>query len=88
MVKKTFTIIDQTGIHARPATTLVSAASSFQSSVELQYNDKQVNLKSIMGVMALGVPGGAEVTITAEGDDATEAIAALEDAMKEAGIAG
>lgn len=48
MNTKTFTIIDETGIHARPATVLVQTASKFSSDITLDYNSKSVNLKSIM----------------------------------------
>ena len=47
---------------------LVQAASKFGSDINLEYNGKSVNLKSIMGVMSLGVGQNADVTITAEGD--------------------
>lgn len=87
MTEKMFTITDPTGIHARPATTLVQAASKFDADINLEYNGKAVNLKSIMGVMSLGIPNGAEIKITAEGSDAQEAVAALAETMKNAGLA-
>lgn len=87
MEKREFHIIAETGIHARPATLLVQAASKFGSDVNLEYNGKSVNLKSIMGVMSLGVGQGADVTITAEGDDEKEAIEAIADTMKKEGLA-
>lgn len=82
MEKREFHIVAETGIHARPATLLVQAASKFNSDINLEYNGKSVNLKSIMGVMSLGVGQGADVTITADGDDAKEAIEAVADTMK------
>ena len=87
MEKRDFHIIAETGIHARPATLLVQAASKFGSDVNLEYDGKSVNLKSIMGVMSLGVGQGADVTITADGDDAKEAIEAIADTMKKEGLA-
>ena len=87
MEKREFHIIAETGIHARPATLLVQAASKFNSDINLEYNGKSVNLKSIMGVMSLGVGQGADVTITADGDDAKEAIEATADTMKKEGLA-
>ncbi|MCL1990684.1 MAG: phosphocarrier protein HPr [Defluviitaleaceae bacterium] len=77
-MEKKFTIIDEMGLHARPATVLVNTAGRFAAEIALNYNGKSVNLKSIMGVMSLGVPHNAEIVITAEGDDAAEALAALE----------
>lgn len=88
MEKKDFNIIADTGIHARPATLLVQTASKFASDINLEYKGKSVNLKSIMGVMSLGVGQGADVTITAEGDDAKEAIDAITETMKQEGLAG
>ena len=76
-MEKTFKIIDETGLHARPATVLVNTASKFGSEITLTHGEKKVNLKSIMGVMSLGVQQGAEILISAEGDDAEAAIAAL-----------
>lgn len=87
MEKKEFHITAETGIHARPATLLVQAASKFGSDINLEYNGKSVNLKSIMGVMSLGVGQGADVTISAEGDDEKEAIAAVAETMSKEGLA-
>ena len=86
MEKRDFHVIAETGIHARPATLLVQSASKFNSDIQLTYKDKSVNLKSIMGVMSLGVGQGADVTISADGDDEADAIAALEDTMKKEGL--
>ncbi|WP_096435984.1 phosphocarrier protein HPr [Alteribacter populi] len=83
MVEKNFKITAETGIHARPATQLVNKAGQYESEVTLEHNGKSVNLKSIMGVMSLGVSQGAEVTIKAEGSDAEEALQGLEEVMKE-----
>jgi phosphocarrier protein HPr len=87
MAEKQFKIIDETGIHARPATLLVQTASKFDSEVNLEYKGKKVNLKSIMGVMSLGVGQGAEITITAEGSDAEEALRSLEETLTKEGLA-
>ena len=73
MASKDFHIVAETGIHARPATLLVQTASKFASDITLDYKGKAVNLKSIMGVMSLGVGQGADVTISAEGADADDA---------------
>ncbi|MGX7030897.1 phosphocarrier protein HPr [Vagococcus zengguangii] len=86
MEKKEFHIIADTGIHARPATLLVQAASKFTSDINLEYKGKAVNLKSIMGVMSLGVGQGADIAITAEGADEVEAIAAIAEAMQKEGL--
>lgn len=86
MEKREYQIVAETGIHARPATLLVQAASKFTSNVTLEYKGKSVNLKSIMGVMSLGVGQGADVIISAEGEDEVAAITAIEEAMKKEGL--
>ncbi|WP_085991485.1 phosphocarrier protein HPr [Oceanobacillus senegalensis] len=83
MKSQTFTITAETGVHARPATLLVNKAGQFQSDINVVYKGKSVNLKSIMGVMSLGIPSGGEIEITAEGNDEEEAIAALSEVIKE-----
>ncbi|WP_010303908.1 HPr family phosphocarrier protein [Kurthia senegalensis] len=69
MISKQFTITAPEGLHARPAAELVKAASKFQSDVSLVFGEKDVNLKSILGVMSLGVPAGSDVTINVNGSD-------------------
>ncbi|KGM46299.1 phosphocarrier protein HPr [Neobacillus niacini] len=86
MVEKKFTVVDKTGIHARPATVLVQTASKFDSNINLAFNGKEVNLKSIMGVMSLGIPFGANITIIASGPDEEEAITALSDTLGAHGL--
>lgn len=86
MEQKSYVIIDETGIHARPATMLVQTASKFDSDIQLEYNAKKVNLKSIMGVMSLGVGKDAEITVYAEGSDEAEAIQAITDVLAKEGL--
>ena len=87
MAQKTFTVTAETGIHARPATLLVQTASKFDSDVHLEYKEKKVNLKSIMGVMSLGVGQGAEITIITEGSDEEEALNSLQETLNKEGLA-
>lgn len=86
MEKRDFHITAETGIHARPATMLVQAASKYESDINLEYNGKSVNLKSIMGVMSLGVGQGADVTITIEGSDEEEAMEGIVATMASEGL--
>jgi phosphocarrier protein len=86
MVEQTFKVIEKTGIHARPSTVLVQVAGKFNSNIHLGYNGKSVNLKSIMGVMSLGIPVDAELKIVASGIDEKEAIAALSEEMTKHGL--
>src|SRR3954452_5969992 len=83
MAEKVYTITDEAGLHARPATLLVNTVNKFASDVSLEYNEKTVNLKSIMGVLSVGIKKGAEIKVTATGDDADATLAALTETMKE-----
>jgi phosphocarrier protein len=82
MVSKEYKIIAESGIHARPATMLVKKATEFDSKITLKYNDKEVNLKSIMGVMSLGAGQNAEIEIVADGSDEKEALEGIEETLK------
>lgn len=87
MVEKQFTVITDTGIHARPATLLVQTASRYSSDIQLGYKEKKVNLKSIMGVMSLGIGKDAVITISADGSDEEEALAGIEELFQKEGLA-
>ena len=87
MLERKFKIVAETGIHARPATLLVQAAGKFDSEIILEYKGRSVNLKSIMGVMSLGVGKGAEITISATGSDEKDALNTLTETVKREGLA-
>lgn len=74
-------IIDPVGLHARPATVAVNAASKFKSNVKVSFGGKSVNMKSIMGVMSLGIPTQSEVVISCEGEDEDDAIKKIEEIL-------
>lgn len=82
------TVIDPVGLHARPATVAVNAASKFKSDVKVDFNGKSVNMKSIMGVMSLGIPTQSEITITVEGEDEETAIQTIEEILKSQKVIG
>jgi phosphocarrier protein HPr len=74
MVSKEVVVNNGTGLHARPATLLVKKASSFKSDVSIEFNGKKANVKSLIGVLSLGVTKGANITVLASGDDETLAV--------------
>ncbi len=76
-MEKKFIIVDPIGLHARPATLLVNEASKFVADSTIVSNDKQANLKSIMGVMSLGIVNGAEFIIDCSGTDEEAALDAI-----------
>jgi phosphocarrier protein len=79
MAKKEFTILNKLGIHARPAAQFVKMANRFQSDIFVEKDGEEVDGKSIMGLMMLAAGHGSVITVSAEGVDADEALAALED---------
>lgn len=78
MTKKSVEIKLQNGLEARPVAVLVQVASKYDSSIYLESNGKKVNAKSIMGMMGLGLDNGETVTVTAEGQDETQAVEDIE----------
>jgi len=77
MVTCEVTIINKLGLHARPAAQLVKTAGRFSSEIFFKKGNLEVNGKSIMGVMMLAAEMGAQITITADGEDEQEALDAL-----------
>ena len=82
MKEITVLVVDPVGLHARPATVAVNAASKYKSDVKVVFNDKAVHMKSIMGVMSLGIPTQSEIKICCEGEDEEEAIAQIEEILR------
>ncbi|MDU7362698.1 HPr family phosphocarrier protein [Clostridium sp.] len=74
MISKEVVVNNGTGLHARPATLLVKKASSFKSDVSIEFNGKKANVKSLIGVLSLGVTKGAAITVLASGDDEALAV--------------
>lgn len=81
-------VVDPVGLHARPATVAVNAASKFKCEVKVTYKERTVNMKSIMGVMSLGIPTQSEITISCEGEDEDLAIQTIEEILKTQKVIG
>jgi len=64
-------------LHARPAGALAVAAAQFSSAVSITTGASSANAKSVLAVMGLGATSGQEVTVSADGPDAEEAVAAI-----------
>lgn len=71
-------IENKAGLHARPAALFAQTSSAFKSSILVVKGEKNVNAKSIIGIMGLGVKQGDSLLLKIEGADAAEAAAALE----------
>jgi phosphocarrier protein len=77
MMSQTFTIVNRKGLHARPATKMVVKAREFSSVMTLEKDGTEVNAKSLLELMTLSAEKGSQVTVSAEGADAREAIEAI-----------
>lgn len=78
-----YTIKDELGIHARPAGLLVKLVKNFQSSVLIASKGASADARKLMAVMALGITKGAQVTVTAEGEDEEAVITEIEKFFRE-----
>jgi len=82
MVQRTVELVNRLGLHARAAAKFVHVASGFASEVKVRRDDQEVNGKSILGLLLLAAPCGTRLTITAEGEDAQEALDAIEELVE------
>ncbi|MGE5628923.1 MAG: HPr family phosphocarrier protein [Solirubrobacterales bacterium] len=79
METKSVIIKNKTGLHARPASIFVKTAGGFKSDINLQKGNAKASAKSLINILALGLSEGAEITITASGEDEKEAVNTLAD---------
>ena len=79
VVEREITVINKLGLHARAAAKLVTLASRFTSEIRLTRGERTVNGKSIMGVLMLAAARGTVLLVSADGDDAGQAIDSIED---------
>ncbi len=77
MITKDIKIINELGLHARAAAIFVKTANKFSADIFVKKGNDQVNAKSIMGIMAIGISKGVEITIMVDGIDEEEAMEAL-----------
>ena len=78
-IKDFFIVMNEKGLHTRPATELVKCTSTFKSNISLTYQDLTVNGKSLLGILMLAASRGSKIKIEAEGEDAENAVKALVD---------
>lgn len=77
MIERSVLVTNATGLHARPAALFVQAAAKFASKIRVANGAREVDAKSILGVLSLGAGSGCAVTLKADGPDAEAAIAHL-----------
>jgi phosphocarrier protein HPr len=79
---KDFTVSNKLGIHARPAAMFVKTANRFTCDIFVEKDGEKVNGKSIMGLMMLAAGPGSTLTVHAQGQDASAALAEIEKLIK------
>jgi phosphocarrier protein len=82
MISRTIEITNRRGLHARASAKFVTLASTLPAKVEVEKDGARVVGTSIMGLMMLGAAIGDTVTISASGDGAEEAVAALSELVE------
>ncbi len=78
MISRNVTIVNNMGLHARPATFFVQNAHKFKSSIWVESGDRKVNAKSLLGVLSLGIAKGMTISLIADGYDEEDALDELE----------
>ena len=82
MLTRELVIVNEKGIHARPAAMFVKLASRFTCDIYIEKDGEKVNGKSIMGLMMLAAGPGSKLTVSAQGQDAPQALTEIETLIK------
>lgn len=78
-----YTILDDLGIHARPAGAIVKLSKNYESMITVAYDEASADGRKLMALMGLGITKGSKVRITANGKDEEIAIEALKKYFEE-----
>lgn len=82
---KTFTITNKLGFHARPAAELVKTVASFKSEINLIFNGKKSDTRSLIAILSSGIVGGSTFDVQANGEDEIEAMLAISELINRLG---
>ena len=77
MTSQDVTVVNQLGMHARAAAKFVHLATRFEARVKVAHDAREMDGKSIMGILLLAAARGSTITISADGADERDAVAAL-----------
>jgi phosphocarrier protein HPr len=77
MAELTLTVIDPSGLHARPAARFVQAASRFTSRIVIRHDGREADAKSLIALLGMTIRPSSEIVLAADGPDADDALAAL-----------
>ncbi|HOK33125.1 MAG TPA: HPr family phosphocarrier protein [Fervidobacterium sp.] len=82
MLEAKIVLKNQTGLHARPASILVTEAGKFKSDIYILKDGREINAKSILGVLSMGARKGDEITIRISGEDEEQALSRLTELLE------
>lgn len=86
MVSKNTKVVDKMGLHMRPANNFITAMSKYKSDITIVFNDKKINGKSIMNIMAACIKYDSPITIICDGEDEQamldEAVSLIENGLE------
>ena len=77
MVTREVTVLNQAGLHTRPASMIVREAARYKADFYIEKDGYEINGKSIIGVMTLAAEQGARLTLTFDGEDEEDAAVAI-----------
>jgi phosphocarrier protein HPr len=77
MTSRAVTVVNQLGMHARAAAKFVHLATRYEAKVRVARDRREIDGKSIMGILLLAAPRGSTITISADGSDERDAVNAL-----------
>ena len=79
---RTFILKNELGLHARAAAMMVTVASKYKADITLERDGREVEGKSILGILTLACPKGSSIIVRAEGEDALDALDELEELVE------
>lgn len=82
MTEQKVVVINKSGLHARPASTLVKEASRFKAKISIKKAEKNYDVKSILGILSAGISCGTEITLICDGEDEVDALKSLTELIK------
>lgn len=77
MLSRDVTIVNDVGLHARPATFFIQKANTYKSTIWLEEGGRRINAKSLLGVLSMGIVKGTSITLISDGADEEEALNGL-----------
>ena len=77
MLSRDVTIVNDVGLHARPAPFFIQKANSYKATIWLEEGGRRINAKSLLGVLSMGIVKGTSITLISDGADEEEALNGL-----------